>query len=89
MSYPTIDQNTLSWIITSGVIGIFLMVLGAVVVIVRRLTMLADRIKALEDNPLLIAYRKFLILEARRIFDPEEQHKRTSLFYRPSYQNLN
>jgi hypothetical protein len=39
--------------------------------------MLADRIKALEDNPLLIAYREFLILEARRIFDPEEQHKRT------------
>jgi len=50
--------------------------LGAVAYIVHRLTCIEARIKALEDNPLLVAYREFHILEAKRIFDPEEQHKR-------------
>jgi hypothetical protein len=52
------------------------MVITAIVLIERRFGRIEGRIKTLEDNPLLIAFKEYEILHAKRIIDPDENLKR-------------
>lgn len=73
---PPIDQSILGWLVTGGLIAIFILVWRVAVRIEGRLVSLEGRIQKLEENPLLIAYKEFQILQARKIFDPEDTLKR-------------
>jgi hypothetical protein len=75
-SLPTIDQNTLSWIITSGLIIIIGSVVTAAVLIERRISRLEEHVKNLEENPLFVAVREFQIAQLKQIFKPEDMLKR-------------
>jgi hypothetical protein len=74
-SLPTIDQNILGWIITGGLVAIFVTVWRVAVRIEGRIARLEERMKNLENNPLFVGYREFQIAQAKKIFSAEEMLK--------------
>jgi hypothetical protein len=70
----TFHEQLPSWllpVIIPAIIVIIAAVLGFSIRNERRLTRLEDRIKNLEENPVLVLWKDFQNLQARRLFDPE------------------
>jgi hypothetical protein len=72
----TFIDEYLGWIITGGLIGIFVLVWRVSVKIEHRITKVEDIIANLENNPLFTGWRDFQNLQARRIFDPNNELRR-------------
>jgi hypothetical protein len=75
-SLPTIDQNVLNWIITSGIIGIIITIITVAVLIERRISRLEGRIDKLEENPFFVAVKEYEVAQMKKIFNPEDMLKR-------------
>jgi hypothetical protein len=76
---PTIDQNTLGWIITSGIVAIFIAVVVTAVRLERRISRLEGRVETLEENPFLVAVRQFQITQAEEMLRGWEENLRNKL----------
>ena len=80
-------EQLLSWLVPAGgIAAIFILVWRVSVRIERRITSLEGRIKNLEENALLTGWRDFQILQARRVFDPNDKLKEWEAGVKPKLQ---